>query len=416
MGWPVHRNSWAGPWLIWGVCTACRNATLSTTRASCGSSEDSVAPEPPCRSKLNGEPSRRGVPLMKAKRSPRTGWAAAAGRRWALQLRLGREQIQLRGPAGHGEADDPAGPGARPGGGQQLAIQQRGQRQRPHTRAGLPQQRPPADHRWLPSSDGGVGGADIAAPASRPGGLGVGQDSRVDRPAGDARGIPGGRGCRRSRSSAPAGGPAPRAGELALDLPVHRRLGHQRRSAGQSSVQHQQRGQRPRQRRAWTPVWIWMELAARRAGRAAGCQQAHRQQPQLGDVSGPPQRRVAERGEHQQRAHGQRRRAANTRPIRRPGRWSGRRPTGRCRRTAARNHPGADRRWPAGPARRAGSVNGSFSFGAPLSLLARASSPTARRTGRLWSWKAGRQLDAEEIHRPGAGDREQRVARESGCC
>ena len=77
----------AGAWLIWGVVTACRNVTLSATRARCGISDEIIAPDWPYGANENGDASRRGVPLMKAKRSPRarlggSGWpscAASAG-------------------------------------------------------------------------------------------------------------------------------------------------------------------------------------------------------------------------------------------------------------------------------------------------------------------------------------------------
>jgi len=77
--WPVFMKIWPGAWLNWVVVMERTIAISSACFARCGSRVDISAADRPCFWNVNGEPSSRGVPLMKAKRSPLTmsagiGW------------------------------------------------------------------------------------------------------------------------------------------------------------------------------------------------------------------------------------------------------------------------------------------------------------------------------------------------------
>ena len=67
---PVFMKIWPGAWLNCVVCIERTMAMSSAMDARCGSSSDSSAPDWPYFLNVNGEPSRRGVPLMNANRSP----------------------------------------------------------------------------------------------------------------------------------------------------------------------------------------------------------------------------------------------------------------------------------------------------------------------------------------------------------
>ena len=199
MACPVHRNSWAGPWLICGVETACRNDTLSTTRASCGSRSDSQAPDCPCRAKANGDASRRGVPLMKAKRSP---LARLGGRGWpslACSFGFGVNRSSCEGPpamvrqmtwrarargracTGRSSSASASAPMPAP----VWASRARRPRARRSSSAGVTGDEPPAAARPVPDTAG-----PATAPAGPDGHRAVAAGARIDRwdtPAADSR-------------------------------------------------------------------------------------------------------------------------------------------------------------------------------------------------------------------------------------
>ena len=77
--WPVFMKICAGAWLNWVVWTVRTRATSSAIARKRGSRLETSMPDCPHFSNVYGEPRRRGVPLMKANRSPFTsssgiGW------------------------------------------------------------------------------------------------------------------------------------------------------------------------------------------------------------------------------------------------------------------------------------------------------------------------------------------------------
>ena len=410
--WPVHRNSWAGPWLICGVDTACRNVTLSTTRARCGSSSDSQAPDRPWRA--NAE--RR---CQQARGALDEGEALAlgqaGGQRLAvagLQLRLGGEQIQLRRAAGHGQADDL--PGARPGPRQQRAIQQR-QRQRAHARPGVGQQRAAADRpggrhgRRAPSTAAGRG-AQLGPRTHQADGPVAGQ--RLARGDRLVRHAGGGQPGAVAVEAVPAHGhgTAPQRLQLAVHLPRGARLGcgRRRRRPERRSPAAGPRGRRRRAAR-WTTAPRAAGLV--RPGRQQQpAQQPHRQQPQLRARTGPttaPGCRTPSPA------------AAPPRPAAAAGSAQAQRPPGERRRSDAATRTPAEQRAEATQAQiglgqrwqlLAADGERQLQLRGPVVVARPGQQPHRQPNRPAVLVEPGRQLDAEEVDRARAGHRVQRMA------
>ena len=87
----------AGAWLNCVVWSERTTATWSTIVLNSGSSSDTSTPASPTFSNAYGEPSRRGVPVMKAKRSPFTSSSGMGSPLCCLSFGFGSKRSTCEG-------------------------------------------------------------------------------------------------------------------------------------------------------------------------------------------------------------------------------------------------------------------------------------------------------------------------------
>ena len=87
----------AGAWLNCVVWIERSTATSSAIVLKFGRSSETSSPDWPTFSNAKGDPSRRGVPLMKAKRSPFTSSSGIASPSWRLSCGLGSKRSTCDG-------------------------------------------------------------------------------------------------------------------------------------------------------------------------------------------------------------------------------------------------------------------------------------------------------------------------------